>query len=87
MFSLLKEGLTAAVKTSHEYIFTTHLCHAFFTDINIVSKVKVCVKNTFFKHIILRREEKIEKYKNNIHFHCPFSRKTMIKSKQIHFCG
>jgi hypothetical protein len=35
MFSHLKEGLTAAMKTSHEYIFSTHLCHAFFTDISI----------------------------------------------------
>ena len=47
MFSHLKEGLTAAVKTSHEYILDPFgickLCHAFFTDINIVNKVKVCV--------------------------------------------
>jgi hypothetical protein len=43
MFSNLKEGLTAAVKKSYEYILYTHLCHAFFTDKNIVNKVKVCV--------------------------------------------
>ena len=42
MFSHLKKGFTAAVKTSHEYILY-HLCQAFFTDINIVNKVKVCV--------------------------------------------
>ena len=41
MFSHLKEGLTAAVKTSHEYILYPFV--AFFTDINIVNKVKVCV--------------------------------------------
>jgi hypothetical protein len=42
MSSHLKEGLTAAVKTRHEYILCD-LCHAFFTDINIVNKVKICV--------------------------------------------
>jgi hypothetical protein len=39
----LKLGLTAAVKTCHECVFYSHLCHAFFTDINIVNKLKLCV--------------------------------------------
>ena len=45
-------------------------------------------KNTFFKHIIVKRQEKIQKYKNikiTYLFYCPFNRKTLIKSKQIHF--
>jgi hypothetical protein len=41
-------------------------------------------KNTFFKHIIVKRQEK--KYiKVTYLFHCLFCRKTLIKSKQIDF--
>ena len=47
MFSHLKDGLTAAVKTSREYIFYPFV-QAFFTDINIVNKT-THKKNTFFK--------------------------------------
>jgi hypothetical protein len=42
-------------------------------------------KNTFFKHIIMKRPEKIQNIKITYLFHCPFSWKTLIKSKQIHF--
>jgi hypothetical protein len=42
MSSHLKEGLTAAVKTGHEYILYPFVS-CIFTDINIVNKVKVCV--------------------------------------------
>jgi hypothetical protein len=48
MPSHLKEGLTAAVKTSHEYILCPFV-HAFFTDINIVNKLSknLCLKTLF----------------------------------------
>ena len=39
MFSRLKEGLTAAVKTSREYIFSTQLCHA---SAGIFHRCKYC---------------------------------------------
>ena len=42
MFTHLKEVLTAAVKTGQEYILCRFVS-GIFTDINIVSKVNVCV--------------------------------------------
>jgi hypothetical protein len=43
------------------------LCHAFFTDIKYCKQSKsLCFLNIFFKHIIVKRQEKIQKYKNGI---------------------
>jgi hypothetical protein len=85
MFSHLKEGLTAAVKTSHKYILYPSVSCIFHWYKHSKQSKSLCLK-TLFSSILSWDEKK--KYKNirtTYLFHCPFSRKTMIKSKQIHF--
>jgi hypothetical protein len=81
MFSHLKEGLTAAVKTSHEYILYPFVSCLFHWYKYCKQSKSLCLK-TLFSCILSWNDRK--KYKNikiTYLFHCPFS----WISKQIHF--
>jgi uncharacterized protein (DUF608 family) len=85
MSSHLKEGLTAAVKTSHEYILYSFVSCIFHWYIKYCKQSKSLCLKTLFSNILSWNDKK--KYKNikiTYPFHCPFSR-TLIKSKQTHF--
>ena len=86
MFSHLKKGLTAAVTTSHEYILYHLPVSGIFHWYKYLKQRKSLCLKTLFSRILSWNDQK--KYKNikiTYLFHCPFSWKTLIKSKQIHF--
>jgi hypothetical protein len=85
MFSHFKEGLTAAVKTSHKYILYPFVSCIFHWYKHSKQSKSLCLKTLFSSILSWDKKKKYKNIKTTYLFHCPFSRKTMIKSKQTHF--
>jgi acetyltransferase-like isoleucine patch superfamily enzyme len=85
MFSYLKEGLPGAVKTSYEYILYPFVSCIFHWYKYCKQSKSLCLKTLFSSILSWKDQKKYKNIKIAYLFHCPFSRKTLIKSKQIHF--
>jgi hypothetical protein len=85
MCSHLKEGLTAAVKTSHKYILYPFVSCIFHWYKYCIQSKSLCLKTLLSSILSWNDKKKYKNIKITYLFHCPFSRKTLITSKQIHF--
>jgi hypothetical protein len=73
------------VKTSHEYILYPFVSCIFHWYKYCKQSKSLCLKTLFSSILSWNDKKKYKNIKTTNLFHCPFSRKTLIKSKQIHF--